>query len=54
MSMKRVNFYLTEQQIAKLKELFKSTGLSISEHIRRAIDEYVKKIEKVSPGENLE
>jgi len=36
--MKRYNFYLPEQQMEKLQELSKQTGLSVSELIRRAID----------------
>lgn len=43
--MKRVNHHLTEKQIKKLKELSKKTGLSASELIRRALDEYFYKIE---------
>lgn len=36
--MKRVNLYLTEYQIKKLKRLSKELGLSVSEIIRRMID----------------
>ncbi len=36
----RKNFYLTEKQVTILKEF---NELSISEHIRRAIDEYIKR-----------
>lgn len=38
MSMIRKNFYLTKEQNAFLK---KQKNLSVSEHIRRAIDEYI-------------
>ncbi len=38
--MKRFNFYLAESQIKKLEVLSERTGLSSSEIIRRAIDEY--------------
>ena len=41
--MKRINLYLTEKQIAKLKALSKKTGLCFSELIRRAIDSFLKK-----------
>ena len=44
--MKRVNYYLSESQLAKLKALAKITGLSISEHIRRAIDLYLKELKR--------
>ena len=40
-SMHRVNFYLTEEQLKILKTL---DNLSISEHIRRALDEYLQKL----------
>ncbi len=41
--MYRVNYYLSEKQIDKLKEQSKKTGISMSEIIRRAIDNYFKK-----------
>jgi len=42
--MERVNFYLTIKQIEALKQLADKTGLKVSEHIRRAIDAYLKSI----------
>ena len=44
--MHRTNLFLTEQQIAALKAMAKKTGLSYSELIRRAIDEYLKRHRK--------
>jgi len=41
--MLRINFFLSEQQFASLKAMAKTTGLSYSELIRRAIDEYLKR-----------
>lgn len=41
MTMIRKNFYLTVEQNAFLK---KQKALTVSEHIRRAIDEYIGKI----------
>ena len=41
MGMIRVNYHLTEKQLARLKELSKETGLTVSEMIWRAIDEYL-------------
>ena len=38
----RVNHYMSEVQVRRLKRLSKKTGLSVSELIRRAIDEYLK------------
>ena len=42
--MKRINHHLTEKQIKTLKNLSKKSGLSASELIRRALDEYFDKI----------
>jgi predicted DNA-binding protein len=44
--MKRVNFTISEVEIKRLKVLSKRTGLSASEIIRRAIDEYWERFEK--------
>ena len=44
--MKRVNFTISEVEIKRLKALSKETGLSASEIIRRAIDEYWERFEK--------
>jgi len=44
--MKRLNFFLPEQVIAALQALSDKTGLTVSEHIRRAIDAYLKKQQK--------
>lgn len=41
--MKRVNYYLPENQIKRLVELSKRTGLSMSELIRRALDEFFER-----------
>lgn len=42
MSMKKFNHYLAERQIQKLNALSRHTGLSVSELLRRAIDEGLK------------
>ena len=42
----RVGFYLSEIQIKKLKKLSDKTSISVSEHIRRAIDQYLERFEK--------
>ncbi|MGA2517913.1 MAG: ribbon-helix-helix domain-containing protein [Thermodesulfobacteriota bacterium] len=39
---KRVGFYLTDLQIKNLKKVSKATGLTVSEIIRRAVDEHLK------------
>lgn len=51
--MKTVTVYLAEQQIEKLDNLAEQTGIQKSEHIRRAVDQYLNlqpgQKEKVSP-----
>ena len=44
--MKRMDFYLTEQQVAALQALSKETGLCVSELIRRAIDYWLEQKEE--------
>lgn len=41
--MKRVDYYLTDPQVERLKQLTETTGLTTSELIRRAVDEYLDK-----------
>ena len=43
MHMKRVNYHLTEKQIAALKKYAEESGLSVAELIRRAVDLWLKK-----------
>jgi hypothetical protein len=39
----RTNIYLSEEQVKKLKEIYKDTGVRAAEVIRRALDEYIGK-----------
>ena len=43
---KRLNFYLTDIQVKRLQTMSKKTGLTASEILRRAIDEYWEKFER--------
>ena len=43
---KRRNFYLTDLQFKRLNSISKKLGLSASEILRRAIDEYWERFEK--------
>jgi len=43
---KRRNFYLTDLQYKRLNSMSKKMGLSASEILRRAIDEYWDRYEK--------
>ena len=44
--MPRVNFVLTEPQIKNLNQISETTGLSVSEIIRRAVDDWIEKYEE--------
>ena len=41
LTMKRVNYHLTGEEIARLQSLSGKTGLTVAEIIRRAVDEYL-------------
>jgi predicted DNA-binding protein len=43
---KRRNFYLTDVEVKRLSEMSKKTGLTASEIVRRAIDEYWERFTK--------
>jgi len=42
--MKRISIFLSEPQITALKKLAKRTGIKVSEHVRRFIDEGLKRV----------
>jgi hypothetical protein len=42
----RTNIYLSDLQLKKLKSLAKRTDLSLAEHVRRAVDQYLTQLEK--------
>jgi metal-responsive CopG/Arc/MetJ family transcriptional regulator len=44
--MKRIHHYMSEKQIAELEKISEERDLSISEIIRRAIDDYLEKQKK--------
>lgn len=44
--MERINLTFTTQQISELRRLHKKTGIRKSEHVRRAVDEYILKLRK--------
>ncbi len=50
--MKRINHNLTENQIKYLQALSKKNGLSASEILRRALDEYFDRINAVNQFTN--
>jgi len=40
--MKKKNFYITDKQIKGLERRAEETGLTVSEHLRRALDDYLR------------
>jgi len=46
MGMKRTHVFLPQPVISRLKALAKKTGLPVSELIRRAIDEYLERLQR--------
>jgi len=47
----RRNFYLTDLQLKRLNTMSKKLGLSASEILRRAIDEYWERFERKGKGD---
>jgi hypothetical protein len=48
--MKKISLYLTDTQIKALSERSKRTGLPVSEYIRRAVDDLLKKQTRAKNG----
>jgi len=44
--MPRVGLYLTEPQVKKLKEISKKTGLTVSDLIRRSLDDWLERYDE--------
>jgi hypothetical protein len=42
--MERFQIFLSALQLKKLRKLAKDTGLSVGEHIRRAVDDYLRRV----------
>jgi hypothetical protein len=47
LTMRQIALFLTENEYQKLRELKAADGLSVSEHIRRAIDGYLRVRDKM-------
>ncbi len=43
--MKRVNYHLTDSQIKALQKESEKSGLSVAELIRRAVDDWIERLE---------
>jgi hypothetical protein len=50
--MKRLHVFIPEQQLEGLAALSKKTGLKTSEHIRRALDDYLTRNPVVQEEKN--
>lgn len=46
MNLKRTNFYFPKSTLERLKEASASTGLPMSEIMRRALDEYLERLKE--------
>ena len=44
--MKRITLYISDKQDADLREIAKDTDVKYSEHVRRAVDDYTKKVKR--------
>jgi len=42
--MRKINLYLPQPQLDALRNLSKQTGISVAEHIRRAISAYLSMV----------
>ena len=51
--MKRTNFFFPQEMLDRLKQAKDKTGLPVSEIIRRAIDDYLKKIKALYGNQGL-
>jgi hypothetical protein len=51
--MKRINVYLSDKQDATLREIVKDSGIKYAEHVRRAIDAYIKQVKREKKRESL-
>lgn len=51
MGMKKKNSYFSEQQLIKLDLLAEETGITVAEHLRRAVDYYLEIILKSKQGD---
>jgi predicted DNA-binding protein len=51
--MKRTNINLSDKQDAVLREIAKDTGIKYAEHVRRAIDAYIKQIKREKARESV-
>jgi predicted DNA-binding protein len=45
-NMTKYNVYYTADQLKRLNKLADKTGLTASEHLRRALDEYLARVER--------
>jgi predicted DNA binding CopG/RHH family protein len=51
--MKRINIYLSEKQDTALREIVKDSGIKYAEHVRRALDVYIKQLKLEKKRESV-
>ena len=51
--MKRTNIYLSDKQDADLRQIAIETDVKFAEHVRRALDDYIKKLKREKKRESL-
>ena len=51
--MKRTNIYLSDKQDADLRQIAIETDVKFAEHVRRALDDYIKKLKREKKLESL-
>ncbi|WP_363320184.1 ribbon-helix-helix protein, CopG family [Ferrovum sp.] len=49
----RSNFFLSQVQVERLREMSQESGLSVSELVRRAIDEYLIRLERAKQARTV-
>ena len=51
--MKRINIYISSPQDADLRQIAQETDVKFAEHVRRALDAYIKQIKREKKRESL-
>ena len=51
--MKRTNIYISDKQDADLRQIAVDTDIKFAEHVRRALDVYIKQIKREKKRESL-
>ena len=52
-AMKRINIYISDYQDADLRQIALETDVKFAEHVRRALDDYIKKVKREKKRESI-